>query len=724
MMNQETTPFNLKRISAEEEIDLRQYWNTISRYRWSIIGLAFVVTLIVALVVFSMQPVYRATATLLIESQQAKVLSIEEIYGLDTGNSEYYQTQFEILKSRELAEKVIGRLDLAHNPEFDPNIKRGFSLNWRSWLPFSPEASAKSEYQQQQELLEQFMARLSISPVRKTQLVNISFESHDAELSATIANTLATVYIESHLEARLDMTRTAATWLTDRMSGLKIKLNEAEQRLQSYRDAENLVDVKGVRTLIAKELDEITSNLVEARKKKDEAENLYNQVRLAENPQAVPVVLDHRSIQTLKVTETRAEQKIAELAKRYGPEHPKMISAQSELRSIQDKLTGQVQTVIESIKKNYEVHKRNESDLNVSMEESLAKVQAINRKEYRLRELERDVEANRKLYDTFFTRFQETDATQDFQAVNARIADPAVAPLKAAKPRKGLSVIIAFIVTLMIGVLLAFLLEHLDNTFTNSADVEDKLNTPLLGLGPKVKLKSNVDLDPVAVFNSEEHMGFAESIRTIRTGLILSGLDNPHQVTVVTSSVPGEGKTTIASCLAIAMGQLENVLLIDADMRRPSIGETFKLPPRLPGLSNLVAQTESLEQCIHSNISANIDILPSGIIPPNPLELLSSSNFNQLLHTLKQKYDRIIIDTAPTQAVSDALILATKADAVIYVVKADETPHHLARNGIGRLKATNAKIAGAILNQLDTSKISKYGNYDYYHDSYYTPIKS
>ncbi|MDH3325366.1 MAG: polysaccharide biosynthesis tyrosine autokinase [Gammaproteobacteria bacterium] len=651
---------------SEDEIDLRQYWQVINRHKWGIAGLSAVILLITALILYSMQPVYRATATLLIESQQAKIVSIEEMYGMDTRNAGYYETQFEILRSRELSEKVVKQLNLASHAEFDPaHQKERFNFNWRSWLPVSiGEVTTPSEESKSQALVDAFMGRLTITPVRKTQLVNINFEAYDAKLAATVANALANVYIESHLEARLEMTSMATNWLTRQLDSLKSKVNAAERRLQDFREREDLINLEGVRTLSTKEMQEIVSNLVNVRERRGEAENLYKQVSAIKGQanksyESIPGILNHKLMQGLKSSEAQAESKLAEFAKRYGPQHPKMIAAVTELNTVRENLQKQITSIVAGIKNDYNIAVKNENSLTQAMANAKKEIQKIDRKEFQLRELEREVDTNRKLYDTFFTRFQEASATSDLQTVNARLMDKAVVPRSAAKPRKKLTLILALIVSLMLGVFLSFLLEFLDNTIKNIDDVEQKLGKAIIGIVPLARIAKQERLDPLKIFSTNDYLGISESIRSIRTGLILSGLDNPHKVTLVTSSVPGEGKTTLATSLAISLGQLGSVLLIDADMRLPSVAKIFGITPKSPGLSNLVAGTESPESCIHTFADIGIDVLPCGLLPPNPLELLSSARFAGLIDFLCERYDRIIIDSAPVQAASDALVLST-----------------------------------------------------------------
>jgi len=727
-------------LLASEKFDLQDYIFTLKRHKWSIFSFSCLVVMITAIVVYSMNPVYRAKSTLLIESQQAKIVSIEEIYGLDTTNSEYYATQFEILKSREIAEKVIERLALKDHPEYQSSSNfSDFLAPVKAWIQknipieklsttldlSTPEETIESDEElMHHNIVRKFISQLSIEPIRKTQLVNIIFESRDRHLAAKAANAISDVYIESHLEARLQMTKTATSWLTERMETMKKKLSGSEKKLQRYREKENIIELEGIRTLAAKDLQEISTNYISAKERRSKAQNLYKQINLIDDTsengyESIPIILKNDLIQNLKKAESQSESRLAELAKRYGPQHPKMIAARSKLDKTRENIGKQIKTVISGIEKEYQIAKSNEQTLKRAIEKSKKEIQSLNRKEFKLKALEREADTNRRLYDTFFNRFQETSATGDLQTVNARIMDRAVTPLIPAKPKKGLSLLIALFASLIFGVARALLREHLGNTIRSTEDVESKLGLPSIGILPLTKSGPLKRLKALEIFSRSEYVPLAEAIRTIRTGLLLSSLETSKKVTLVTSSIPNEGKTTLSIGLAVALGQVEKVLLIDADLRHPSLTKNFELPTNTSGLSTFIAGSDELDNCIHATGKAGIDLMPSGLTPPNPLELLSSKRLKSVMEELEKRYDRIIIDSAPTQAVSDALILSSHAQSVIYLVKADSTPAHVANSGIKRLLNSNAPLTGVVLNQLDVKKALKFSNYEYYGDGYY-----
>jgi len=718
----------------DDEIDLLKLWQTIWYRKWGIISLVLVVTMVAILAVLAVTPIYRAAATLMIEQKGAKVVSIEQVYGLEGAGSEYLQTQFELLKSRALAERVVRQLNLTTHPEFDPRQQpeplidiKGLLANFDfhkvvpATLPGDledPEALTEAEIFD--EVTRAFMDRVTIAPQGKSQLVQVQVEMADANTAAIAANALANGFIESQLEATMDMSLTATNWMNSRLGELRTKLKDSEDRLQAFREAENLVDVDGVATISAAELSLTGDRMIDARRQRAEAESQYRQVQAMrgggwERLATIPAVLGHPLIQQFKAEQAKAQAKVEELSKRYGPRHPAMTAARSELSAAQGSLKGQVEQIVAGIERNYQLAMANENSLQASFNANKSQIQEISRKEFQLRELQREVDGNRALYDTFMTRLKETAATADLETANARVVDPATVPTAPVKPKKALIVAIAALLALFAGVGLTLLLEALNNTFKSTEEIENRLNLPVLGILPQLKVKERGEL--ARMFTSDKEKSFSESIRTIRTGVVLAGMDHPHKVMVITSSIPGEGKSTVSVNLAFALGQMERVLLIDADLRRPTLAKSFEFPVGTPGLANLIAGTARLEECIQQ--VDGIDMICAGTVPPNPLELLSSPRFAKAVEVLKSKYDRVIIDSPPTQAVSDAIVLSTFADSLLYVVKSASTHIPLVEKGVGQLLQNNAPVKGIVLNQVDIKKAKRYGySYGGYYDYY------
>ena len=419
-----------------------------------------------------------------------------------------------------------------------------------------------------------------------------------------------------------------------------------------------------------------------------------------------PLFLDAKKV------EGDAEKRLSELSQRYGKEHPRMVQAESELKSSRENTRRQIDTIVAGLSKEYEVARANEAAIERTLGEARGQVQNVNRKEYQLGALEREVAANRQLYDMFIGRFKETTVTNDLQSAIGRVIDRAQPPGGPIRPNTDQVIRTAFLLSLLFAMAVALLLDRLDNTIKTTGDVESRLGIGVLSAIPIVAGGKDV---AKKAYLKDANSVFAESIRTARTGVLLSSIDQTHKVLVVTSSVPGEGKTTFAMNLAFAHAQTKKVLLIDADMRRPSVAKTLGFEKGTSGLSEYITGAAAASQVIVPIEDTEAMLLPAGHIPPNPLELLLSPKFEHAINRLKELFDIIVIDSPPVQLVSDALIISQHATGVVYVIKADDTPAPLARQGLVKLRRSNAPLLGVVLNQIDFKRAdSYYGEYSGY----------
>jgi succinoglycan biosynthesis transport protein ExoP len=708
----------------EKHAELVRVWNVVDRHKWWILGLSAGVSIIAGLITLLMTPVYRASTTVLIESQSANVVSIEEVYNVDTRNNEYYETQVEILRSRPIVETVIESLQLVDDRAFDHAEKDG--NNWKNWLPFSlTSPSGKPGRGDQRSAIDAYYKSLTVEPVRNTQLVNIHFESIDPLLAASVANKHAEAYIDSVIDQRAGLTDSAASWMLERISGLQSNLLESERRLQEYREEEQLIDAEGLKSLPAREINELSSRLVEVRSELSQAKIAYDQIYRGgrvplDDLGGIPAILEYEGVQKLQQIEAQAQRRVAELGNRYGPEHSKMIAAQSELAKASDNLRHQRRLVADAIRMEYEAALAEESELVRALERAKKQYQAIGRKESKLLDLMRERDTNRELYELFYDRISETAIAGDLETPPARIVSPAVVPAKPGKPRKGVIISLSFAISLILGVTGAFLFESLNNTIRSADDVEQKLRLPVLGMLPLIKVRRK-DSNFLGNFISEKTKPeFAEAVRTVRTAISLDNVGHPHKVIVVGSSISAEGKSTVAISLAHLFSSSEKVLLIDADMRRPAIGKALNLPGGRPGLPELLAGKAILNECIYRGGKGRMDVIGPGAVPRDPPELLSSERLLNALLVLRQRYDRIIIDTPPILPVSDGLLLSIQADTVIFVVKADSTPVRQIDQSLDLLLRVNARVTGIVINQLDTRKAARYSDFGYgaYHETY------
>ena len=718
--NEANKPVFLHEPEVEEEkLQLLEYWRSVQKRKWSILGLALVGALLAAVISFVTTPIYRSTATILFEPNKARVLSLEDVYtgGSSAQNREDFQTQFEILRSREVLTKAVAKSRLWDHPDYDPRKPKESLLTRFGLGAQSAPEKAWTEAEMAEALVGTMSAMLTVEPVPRSRLVKISFETTDRELSARLANTLAGVYIDNDLEARYAVTQRANEWLQGQLGGLKDKLSQSEKALQSFREREGIIDIKtSAQSGTAQQVQDAMGRLVDARVRRIEAESAYKQVTDAPKGtelSSLPALLRNTAVAEAKNAEAQAVRKLAEVSQRYGSEHPRYVQAASELESAKVNLKRQVDSVVQTLKREYELARNLESTLAGMLGSAKGSVQSMNRKEAELGVLEREVQANQQMYELFLKRANDASGTLELQTPIARITDPARIPAAAAKPNNLLYTGIGLALGLILGLLAAILRDRLDNTLKTSEDVEARLKQPILTTLPLLSKQEMERTQTACIFVDQPDSIYSESIRTARTGVLLSGIDSPRRTLLVTSSVPGEGKTTFSINLALAHAHTKKTLLIDADMRRPMVAKGLKVGEGAKGLSNFVSGTAELQECMVPVDDSTLMLMPSGSVPPNPLELLLSQRFKDTLAELEKYFEVIIIDSPPVELVSDALVIATMSDSVIYVSRAEATPYQVARKGIQRIKRAGGKLLGVVLNQFDARKAEKY--YGSYH---------
>ena len=740
---------HLYQQNSEEKdtIDLLKLWRVIWRAKWNIGWLVVLSSVLAIAVVSLIKPQYVGSATLLINEKNPPLMSFQQVKDSSTNSTDYLQTQQALLQSRDLAERAVRKLNLTTHPVTDPRQqpKSWFTprkwlaeLNSGQWLPglafLTPVQPALTEQDVFNQVTQNLMLHTSIKFVGKSQLLEVEVELPDPTLAAAVANALAQGFIDSQLDTSVKSSQTTTSWMNTRLIELRDNLRRAENKLQGYREEQGLVDVGGVATISANELEMTGNRMIDARRNRAEAESQFRQAKALSNGDlsklsSVPAVLTNPLVQQFQGELAKAQAKVEELSDRYGPKHPALVSARSELRAATTSLRLQVQQVIAGIERQYQLAVASEQSLQGSFNTNKSQIQDISRKEFQLREFQREVDSSRALYETFITRLKETAATSDMDSTKVRIVDPAIVPLEPSKPRKTLIVAIVAVLAAVIGVALAFLFDALSNTFKTDETIESALNTPVLSVVPLVTKKSRRQL--ARLFDDNDHPRFSETIRNLRTWLMLQSNERPAQVVLITSTVAGEGKSTIANNLACSLTPLERVLLIDADLRQPTLSLNFDFPADSPGLANVIAGTARLEDCIRT--VGNLDMLPAGNISPSSLDMFSSPRLNgpgdrrsksrqppaqdllssprvaRMLEALKTRYRHIIIDSPPAEMVSDALLLAKHSDAVIYVVKAESTPVSQVQKGLAMLQQSHVPVFGSVLNQVDLRKARKYG---------------
>ena len=710
-------------VTPEQKLELLEYWRSITKRKWLILGLALATAILAAVVALALTPIYRSTALVLIEASKGKILSIEDIYTVNP-QREHYQTQVEVLKSREVAERTVRLLKLWEHPSFDPrkappSIRNrvlglvGMGAPETEWTEDKLVASA----------VKQLQARLSVEPVRLSQLVKVSFESEDAKLAAEVANALAAEYIAADRDARFQITQGVSTFLQDRLTSLREKLTQSEQALQKYRENKGIVNLAGsAQTMAGQQVGGTSDKLLEARAKRLELESSYQQLRAIANNDysGVPAIMrDASVVESLKLYND-ARRRLAEAMLRLGSQHPQVRQLDSEVAQLTATLNQQRNAAATSLRREYEAARGTELSLEKALGAARGEVQNVNREEFQLTVLEREVATNRQLYDMFMSRAKETNLASDVQTSVARVVDTAVPAGVPFKPNRFQIVVVAAVLALFIGALASLLMDRLDNTVKGGEDAEIRLRQPLLSALPAVPGLDRAKMS--RYFIDDGHSHFSEAIRTARTGVLLSSLDAAHKTLLITSSLPGEGKTTVAINLALAHAQTRKTLLIDCDMRRSQVTHSLNIPRGAKGLTNLVAGNSPAADCMYPVPDSPLTVMPVGDLPPNPLELLLSQRFKEVLRQLGEEFEIVIIDSPPVELVSDALVIGPMVTSMAFVVKAMSTPAPLVRKSLARLQRSGTNILGVVVNQLDFRHAQlyygEYGASSYAYGSY------
>lgn len=699
-------------------LDLRTLLRVL-RVNFAIVtAFAVVLSMLVSLIVFRMPSTYRSTAVLLIEQGHEQGMGLEALFAQGAFSQEYFETQRELLMSHALALRVATRNDLHELGEFRVPAK----LDWwqgdlRRHLPGLPTAdeqpAAVTQEQRVSYAVEVLRQALSVAAVPRTKLVKISVELRDPVLAQSVASWVAAAYVESGLETRLAKTQTANAWFSSRLTELKDSLAQAESKLQSFLDENKLVDVGGIRGLLEKDIQDNSTSLLEARKTVARLQAVVEEIRrtrrsgaLLENIQALN---GDQAVRSTRERYLAAKQKDQTISKRYGTRHPARQESATELRAALESYERQLQAAADALETEYEFARREVRDLSRFAEKNKADLQALARKSYELRGLEREVALNRQMYDLFLEKVKQTDLSEDFESVNAVIVDPPRAPKAPSEPRRKMLIAAAFLLSYLLGYALILLRWSLNDQIDSPDELLDiTMDVPLLGSVPKIKAlfgsMSPRKLQRAIATNTT----LMESVQSLRTGLLLSSPDNDHKQIMVTSSIPGEGKSLMSLALGHSFARLSRTLVIEADLRKPRLGKAAGLDKQAEGLVQYMLEDRPLKEFVHPLLEDSLYLLPAGSLPPNPLELLSSRKFQHLLDDAAADFDRIIIDTPPVEVVSDALSIAPKVDLTVLVVAAGKTDAKLVLHTLNQLNRAKAKLAGTVLNQVDVKRLARH----------------
>lgn len=707
----------------EEETHLRDYLGVIMRRKWTAIAFFIVVASAIILWTFLTTPIYRSTVTIKIDKENPYVLKFKDVYEIERVEEDYYQTQYKILKSRNLARKVIKSAKLYENPHF----VNADDLSKKAAVSKKEGNYSGTEGDVPQGVVDAFLSLLTIEPLQKSRLVRVNFDSPSPQLSTDIANEIAKAYMEFSIESKFEATQQAREWLEKQLQDMKARVEKSEEELNKYAAQKGIIfvseswgsDARDIprQDIATSNLSQMSNNLIQATSERIAKEALYRETQHGD-PDSVTVVINNPLIQGLKKDYASAEADYSQLSKVYKPDYPRMTRLREQITQVKEKIDSETRKIISGIKREYETALKRERYLQKTLEKYKAEVQSLNEKMVQYQILKRENETNRELYNGLLQRLKEVGVSASLTTSNIQVLDRAEIPKTPYKPKKTTNILLAIIVGLFGGLGLAFFVEYLDNTVKTLEDIEKDILLPSLGIVPNFSKKVEKGREFVEML-ADRRSPFSEAYRSVGTYIQFSSAVKPPRTMLITSPRQGEGKTTTVVNTAIALAHTYGKgIVIDADMRRSRLHEIFAVDNAAGLSSYLTGNAEISDGLIQKTKIENLDIITSGIIPPNPSELLSSPRMNAMINELFSLYSFIIFDSPPVLGLSDSLVLSTMADGVIMVIRADDTPRDAAVKARKLLQGVNARILGVILNGISETEL-RYGYYSDYYSSYH-----
>ena len=741
--------------ASSVQLSLLELWQ-IARLRVrAILGAAAAIFILVTLVDLALTPLYKGTAIVMIDQRENKVVNVEEVLsGLPTDQASILN-QIQILQSRELAWHVISKLGLDRDQEFNPALRKSWLsylavLDPFAWLPDGSGAFQSPEEKQEKirdAIITRFEKRLGVSQLQLSTALQIDFELEVPGKAARIADAIADAYVEDQLNAKFEATLKATQWLSSRLGQLADQARKAQDVVEKYKADNHITEVvgpqgSGLVSVLDQQIGALNAQLVQARTDAAQAEANLARVRsLVSSGHAAEVTQVVSSVMIGQLVQQQAEliQKEAEMSTRYGPKDPKMLDLQAEKRDLDAKIAEETSHVVGTAENDVAVARAREYSLQSSLNqlESQSAVQGVAR--VKLRELEANAASSQALYDTFVARSKETQQQEGLQIPDARVISRSAIPTASSFPNNTLVFSVAFVASLFAGFVVAFILERLDHGFRTNARAEQVLGYPVLStlpdIAPNRTLKlgaarrgggqsANANANAADLVIDRPLSSYSEAIRGLQLGITLSNVDTRPKVVLITSALPGEGKTTTALSLARHVAQTgQKVALVDGDLRRPNVKKIANLGDQPHDLIDVLKGDVTLDQAVVKDSRSAVMILPASKHVKNAPDLIESQAMAKLITELRARFDFVILDSAPILPVTDTKILTRLADAVLFVVRWEQTPRDAAADAVKSLHDIHAPIAGVALTRADSKRFHYYsfgyGSYYYSYAKYY-----
>jgi succinoglycan biosynthesis transport protein ExoP len=707
-----------------------EYLRLLLKRKWVVIGCFATIFSVVAIASLKTTPVYEASGTIAVNKPDTTLnFQNSTTFSLDYFDPTELDTEVKILQSDLLAIQVIRELNLDRRSEL------------ANQAPPSPSSDLAPDPLQSDPALASSMIggfkgnlRVNLSP--NTRIIEVHYRSADPQMAANVVNTLMQTYVENNFKARFESTMQASDWLSKQLVDLQMKVETSQEKLVRYQKEHEILGADEKQNITMEKLDELNKELTAAESERMDKEAAYRLVESGD-PEAIASSFaaaedsgagqnTNSLLPALRAKEADLKIQAAELNTQFGPSYPKLSVLNNQLKEVDSQIQNEMKKVVSKVRGQYSASLQREGMLHEALEKQKQEANKLNESAISYTLLKRDVYTNRQLYEGLLQKLKEAGVSAGLKSNNFRIVDGARPPTAPIEPNIPRNLLFAAVLGLASGIGLAFVLEGLDNTVRTTEQAQMISGVPSLGMIPLGSRSAREGPNPkrLVIASSKEAVELvtqvrpqsqmAESYRALRTSLLLSSIGAPPKVIMVTSALPQEGKTTTSINTAVVLAQKGvRVLLIDADLRRPSIHKTLSMGPH-SGLSNVLTGSTTLEQAITpSTILPNLFVLPSGTPPPNPAELLASANMRDVLNQLSEQYDHIVIDTPPSLSVTDAVVLSPRADAVVLVIRSGQTTKQALRRSRDVLMQVNAKVVGVLLNAVDLSSPDYYYYYEY-----------
>lgn len=721
--------------------EIMNFLRVLRRRRAMIIAIVVIATIGSYVATMSMTKLYTASASLLINQQKMQVVNVQSVLSdlsYDTGTVD---SQVEVLKSRALAAKVVERLDLTQDPEFNSSLRpenpyaRFNPMTWISALtdkPSEPVSEQKKKENQFNAAIDTLRGNLTVSRVGLSYVMNVAYTSESPAKSAIIANAICESYLTDQLDAKFEATQKANEWLSERLDTMRRQVEDADRAVELYRSQNGLISSSGNsngQTVNDQQLSELNAQLILARTDLAEKEAKLAQAqqvaRTGKNTDSVSEVLDSAVITGLRRQEAELTAKQADLSAKYGPRHPLIINMDAQRKDIDFQINAEVKRIIAGLANQAAVARTRVSSLDRSLSDLQTQSSRNNNAAVRLNELQRQANANQVLYESFLNRFKQTSQDQGMQSADARVISSAVPPSSASYPRKSIIVGIALVFSSIISIILALIIDRLDNSFKTVGELEGLLQIPNLATVPYFKQGKDENGRSIPVDQyllAKPLSAFAEAFRGLRSALELSNVDNPPKVIMFTSALPSEGKSTCSISFARSSAQAgRRVIIVDCDWRHPTIAKFTQTEKPTVGVIDVLTGKSTLEEAIVPDAFGAVDCLLAIGGAMNPPDVMGSVQMKRLITELRSRYDMVVLDTPPVLPVVDACVLGHLADKAVLVVRWNRTERNATLNSHRKLRDFGVDVAGSLLTQVDQTRQAQYGygdTYHYYHGGY------